>query len=178
MQNRERIQRASRRLRCVLTGIVWLLPVINALIWIVINELPELARDHMLPYFVTLPLPVSARVMGFGVVMIPTGIAMAGVWQLVRLFGLYEQGFIFMPANVRCFRNLSRTLIWWFAAGIVSNSLLSVALTLHRPAGQRMITLGLGSSDLTALLLGSILAVIAWIMEEGRKLREEQDLTV
>ena len=41
-----------------------------------------------------------------------------------------------------------------------------------------MITVELGSPDLTALLLGAILAVIAWVMEEGRKLQEDQDFTV
>ena len=96
----------------------------------------------------------------------------------MRLFRLYEQGQIFRDSNVRCFRNLSRVLIWWFAAGIVQKSLLSIALTLHNPPGQRIITVELGSPDLTALLLGAILAVIAWVMEEGRKLQEDQDFTV
>ena len=62
--------------------------------------------------------------------------------------------------------------------GIIHRSLLSVALTLHNPPGQRIFTLDIGSPDLTALLLGNILAVIAWVMEEGRKLQEDQDFTV
>lgn len=178
MQNRERIQRASKRLRYLLLTILWMMPVVNALAWLFMNRLPEAMYRHMLPYFVSVPLPVSARLMGFVVVMIPTGVAMFGVFYLMRLFQLYEHGQIFRLGNVRCFRNLSRVLIWWFIAGIVHKSLLSVALTLHNPPGQRMITLELGSPDLTALLVGGILAVIAWVMEEGRKLQEDQDLTV
>lgn len=178
MQNRERIQRASRRLRYLLLIIACMMPVINALIWLFMNRFPEIIYRKMLPYFVPVPLPVSARLMGFMVVMIPTGVAMFGAYYLMRLFQLYEQGHIFTLANVRCFKNLSRVLIWWFVAGIVHRSLLSVALTLHNPPGQRMLTFELGSPDLTALLLGGILAVIAWAMEEGRKLQEDQDLTV
>jgi len=178
MQNRERIQRASKRLRYLLLTIFWMMPVINVLVWLFMNRLPELMYRKMIPYFVSVPLPLSARLMGFVVVMIPTGVAMLGVFFLMRLFQLYEHGQIFRLANVRCFKNLSRVLIWWFAAGIVHKSLLSVALTLHNPPGQRMITLELGSPDLTALLVGGILAVIAWVMEEGRKLQDDQDLTV
>ena len=178
MQNSERIQRASKRLGYLLLVIFWIMPVINALVWIFINRLPELMYRNMLPYFVSVPLPASARLMGFAVVMIPTAVVMSGVFYLMRLFKLYEQGQIFRLANVRCYRNLSRVLLWWFAAGIVHKSLLSVALTLHNPPGRRILTLELGSSDLTALLVGGILAIIAWVMEEGRKLQEEQDLTI
>jgi uncharacterized membrane-anchored protein len=116
--------------------------------------------------------------MGFLVTMMPAAVAISGAYYLMRLFHLYEQGQIFRPSNVQCFKKLSRVLIWWFAVGIIHRSLLSVALTLHNPPGQRIFTLGIGSPDLTALLLGGILAVIAWVMEEGRKLQEDQDFTV
>jgi hypothetical protein len=178
MHNKERIQRASRRLRLLLITVLWVMPVINAFVWIFMNSFPEMMTSEMLPYFVTLPLPVSARLMGFMVVMIPTGVAMTGAYHLMRLFELYEQGAIFKLSNVRCYKKLSRVLIWWFVAGVLCQSLLSVVLTLHHPPGHRMITFGLSSSDLTILLLGLILAVIAWVMEEGRKLQEDQDLTV
>jgi hypothetical protein len=178
MHNRERIQRVSKKLHYLLLIILWIMPAVTALVWLFINRLPETMYRNMLPYFVSVPLPASARLMGFAVVMIPTGVAMFGLFYVMKLFQLYEQGQIFQLANVRCFRNLSRVLIWWFIAGIIHKSLLSVALTLHNPPGQRMLTLELGSPDLTALLVGVILAVISWVMEEGRKLQEDQDLTI
>jgi hypothetical protein len=91
---------------------------------------------------------------------------------------LYERGQIFRSANVRCFRNLSRALIAWCIAGIMSVPLTSLALTFHHPPGERMVTFGLGSNNLIALLIGGILAIISWVMEEGSSLQEEHDLTV
>jgi hypothetical protein len=178
MNNKERIQQASRRLRYLLTAVFWAMPVINAVAWIFMNRFPEMMTSKMLPYFVHLPLPVASRLMGFMVVMLPTGVAMAGAYHLMRLFELYERGEIFKPSNVHRYKKLSRVLLWWFVAGILCRSLLSVVLTLDRPPGQRMITFGLSSSDLTILLLGLILAVITWVMEEGRRLQEDQDLTI
>ena len=178
MHNKERIQQASRRLRYLLMVVFWAMPVINAFVWIFINNFPEIMTSKMLPYFVHLPLPALTRLMGFMVVMIPTGVAMTGAYHLMRLFELYERGEIFKLSNVHCYKKLSRVLIWWFAAGILCQSLLSVVLTLHHPPGQRMLTFALSSSDLAILLLGLILAVITWVMEEGRKLQEDQDLTV
>jgi hypothetical protein len=178
MQNRERIRWTSHRLRRILLVLALAMPVVNAVAWIYINDIPEIMHRNMLPYFAIVPLPASARLMGFLVTMLPTAVAMSGAYYLMQLFHLYEQGQIFRPSNVQCFKRLSRVLIWWFAAGIIHRSLLSVALTLHHPPGHRIITLGIGSPDLTALLLGAILAVIAWVMEEGCKLQEDQDFTV
>lgn len=178
MQNRVRIQRASRRLRRLFLVAICLMPMVNGLIWLSINHLPELVQTRLVPYFVSMPLPLSARVMGFAITMMPIGAAMLGAYYLMRLFRLYERGEIFRTTNVRCFRNLSRVLVGWFAIGIVHKSLLSMALTLHHPPGQRYITLELGSPDLTALLVGAVLAVISWVMDEGRQMQEEQDFTV
>ena len=131
-----------------------------------------------MPLAVTMPMPLISLVLGFLVTMLPTGVIMLGAYYLRRLFLLYEQGQIFLLANVRCFKKLSWVLIWSFAVDIISRSLLSVVLSLPNPPGQRVVTVELSSSDLTVLLVGGILAVISWVMEEGRNLQEEQDLTV
>lgn len=162
----------------LLITVFWSMPVINAFVWIFMNRFPEFMASEMLPYCANLPLPASARLMGFVVVMIPTGVAMTGTYHLMRLFKLYERGEIFKLSNVHCYKKLSRVLVWWFVASILCSSLLSVVLTFHHPPGQRVITLGMNSSELTTLLVGLILMVIAWVMEEGRKLQEDQDLTV
>lgn len=178
MGNSLHIKRASRRLEAVFKIVLILIPVINALVWLFINRLPDEAQNNILPHYVRLPLPAQARLLGFMVSMLPSGVAMYGSWAMVRLFRLYEAGQIFREANVRCFRDISRTLMIWCVVRFISDPLMSIALTLHHPPGQRMLVLSLRSADITALLVGFVMAVIAWAMEEGRKLREEQDLTV
>ena len=111
MQNRERIRQASHRLRRLLLIVACAMPVINALAWISINHFPEIIHSEMVPYFVKIPLPASARFMGFLVTMMPTAVAMSGACYLMRLFHLYEQGHIFRLSNVQCFKKLSRVLM-------------------------------------------------------------------
>lgn len=173
-----RIQQASRRLRKVLVVVFVATPVSTALVWLFINQMPEPMHQMILPYYAVLPLPRMARLLGFLVMMVPGGVVMYGVYKLICLFKLYEQGRIFQSANVRCFRSLSRTLIVWFIAQIISKPMMSVALTLHYPPGKRLIYLGFGSPDLAILLVGCILAVITWVMEEGHQMQKEQDFTV
>jgi hypothetical protein len=88
-----------------------------------------------------------------------------GFWAMVvlsRLFQLYEQGIFFAAKNVNCIRFLGYYLIinW------VVRSQLQGAL--HDPI----------ELTSTGLFNGFLIIFIAWIMDEGRKIQEEQELTV
>jgi len=158
--------------------VFFFIPVSTALVWIFVNQMPEPMQKMILPYYAVLPLPSSARLLGFLVMMLSGGVIMYGIYKLICLFRLYEQGRIFQSSNVRCFRSLSRIMIVWFITGIIAWPMMSAALTLHYPPGKRLFVLGFGSPNLTALLVCGILAVITWVMEEGYELQKEQDLTV
>jgi hypothetical protein len=103
---------------------------------------------------------------------------MAGLLYLVRLFGLYARGMIFTSGNVACYRKLGHVILWSMAASIVHSSLMTVVLTLDNPPGQRMISFGISSSEIARLLIGMTVLLVSWIMEVGREIQEEQQLTV
>jgi hypothetical protein len=79
---------------------------------------------------------------------------------------------------VQCYRRLGYILIAEAIANPIHGALLSIALTLHNLPGQRMLSIGLSSRDLTGAIMGGIVLVISWVMDEGRKLEEEQTLTI
>ena len=176
--NLQRIRRASRRLQRVLQVCLVLVPSVSLVLWLLINVVPQTMQSSVLPHYVQLPLPLWGRLLGFLASMVPGGVVMYGIVVLMRLFRQYEEGRVFGPENVRCFRSLSRILVLWFVASILSVPVKSLVLTLHHPPGQHYLELSLGSPDLTALLVGLVVGVIAWVMEEGRKLQEEQDYTI
>jgi hypothetical protein len=78
-----------------------------------------------------------------------------------RLFKLFEGGIFFAVENVRHVKALGCSL----AAG----GLMNTALELMAPQGQ---------VDLNLLAVGALILLVAWIMDEGRKIKEEQELTV
>lgn len=178
MQPAARVQTMSRFLRFVFTATLIFIPAIQILFWIFFNQLPPEMIPHELPVRVAQNLTMTTRLMALAVSFITTGVVMACVYQLIRLFRFYEQAEIFTEQTVGCLRTLGRLLIGLFLAGIVQEPLMSVALTLQNPPGQRMLTFGLNSDNLTVLLFGGVVVLIAWVMDEGRKLQEEQRLTV
>ena len=99
--------------------------------------------------------------------------------QWVRLFGLYGRGRIFETENVKCFFRMGRHLLALAIWDIVfSMPMHSLVLTAENPPGKHTITLGLSSDHVPVLATGIALIVIAWAMDEGRKLRQEADLVV
>ncbi len=177
-KNKEIIRESSRKIILVLKVCCGFIPLAVCLIWLFINHLPGPIQQEILPEFVRLPLPVSTRLAGFVITMVPAGITIFGIIKLIGLFRMYQEGQIFQSENVTCLQALSRTLILFCVANIITDSLLSVILTLHHPQGERMISIGLEGQDVSLLIVGYILATIARVMQEGCRLQEEHSLTV
>ncbi len=177
MEHSNRIKALSRKLRYVLFSCLVLVPVATVLYWTFFNHFPPSLKAH-LPVTVEGDLSLGIRFLALFVSAIPMTIKVAGLLILIKLFRLYEQGFIFTSSNVACFRKLGKILIVWFISVPIHAALLSIALTFQNQPGKRAIAISLGEADITALMVGVMLIVISWVMDEGRKLEDEQAYTI
>jgi len=178
MENKERIIRASRALRRICTLLVFLVPVICALYWIFFNQIRHLPSMVNVLVPITGDLPVFSRFLAFFIDLFPLAVLVYGLRVLARLFRLYENGIIFAKANVDCFNRLGRAMIIWMVCHFLSNSLISTVLTLHHPPGQRVIIVGFEGADLGALFVGGIVLTVTWVMDEARRINEDQELFI
>ena len=55
----------------------------------------------------------------------------------------------------------------------VSGGLLSLVTTFNNPPGSRFIAIEAGDAEVASLFLGAVLLVIAWVMEQGKHLADE-----
>ena len=109
-------------------------------------------------------------------------------WKLARLFRLYEHGQIFTAGTIRCIKTLG--IICVAGATVISGShffpktppppvppgtTVSVGADFH--IGFFSFDFGTGV-DFGLIFSGIVIVLIAWIMDEGRKIQEEQELTV
>jgi hypothetical protein len=181
MKNIDRIKKTSRRFRILFIVIMVITPLIPVALIMMSNELPgpmrtQLFKDSLVPIRETLSF--QTRLFASTASLLTSGIAMTGLFFIIRLFRLYETGKIFAKEHVTCFRRLGYILIIYMFAGIIRNSLVTIILTLANPPGQRIISLGFSSSDLTKLFIGLVLLLISRVMDIGREIQEEQQLTV
>jgi hypothetical protein len=115
-------------------------------------------------------------------------------WKLAQLFRLYERGLIFSSETIRCMKILGILCVAGWILLSVWHGLIhlfpqplsvkplppGVTITTKIEGGYRFgfFTFVFAGINLGQLLAGIIIILIAWIMDEGRKIQEEQELTV
>ncbi|MGE4423528.1 MAG: DUF2975 domain-containing protein [Pseudodesulfovibrio sp.] len=186
-----RIQRFAKVFRTIFIAAFVLSPVVMTVLWLSGGELLfgggwsttiiGLVRDNVsldAAHAPAFPLAWSQRWLGLAVGLIPLGATMLCLWWLVRLFGLFSAGEIFSGNTVKYIRRTGWTMLAGVALMPIHEALMTLVLTIHNPPGQRMITISLESGDIRDLLIAGIIILVSWIMDEGRKLRETDELTV
>ena len=83
---------------------------------------------------------------------------------LKKLFALYEQGIIFDDKNVKYMRGFSYSIILYS----IVNSFSGIVPPTHK----------IFEPDLVSFIIGVIFLVISMVIDEGRKIKQEQNLTV
>jgi hypothetical protein len=112
-------------------------------------------------------------------------------WKLSRLFRLFERGLIFAAETIRCFKILALLCVIGWILALLIESLPGPPFPSHAalPPGATIVhtsvshfgffsfEFGIGV-NFGLLFVGITIFLIAWIMDEGRKIQEEQELTV
>ena len=113
-------------------------------------------------------------------------------WQLANLFRLYERGLIFATETIRCIKLLGVVcLTGWLVLTTAHFASRPEPASDHPPIGATVtvvkapryqmgfLSFNFGTSiDFGYLFVGAAVVLAAWIMDEGRKIQEEQELTV
>lgn len=101
------------------------------------------------------------------------------LYCLSKIFHRYKIGEIFSLYNAKFYYTIGKLLfIDALLAQPISDALWSIAITYSNPVGHRMICVSLGSPNIMAIMIGLLVIFISWIMIEGSKIEEEQQLII
>jgi hypothetical protein len=103
------------------------------------------------------------------------GVSLGLLWQLWQLFGHYRKGNVFGSDALAHLRRFGWLMVVLAALGPISRMLMSVAISLGNPPGQRQLVLTLDSNDYVLLLLSLVFVAIARVMGEAVRLAEENE---
>ena len=102
-----------------------------------------------------------------------------GLHKLIQLFKNYIQGNIFTATNAKIYGILGYLcLLSALLFQPLCDVLYSLAISINYPAGHRYIAFGFGNTNLTAIICGAFLIIVAQVMRIGHKINEEQELTI
>lgn len=102
-------------------------------------------------------------------------IGLTGLYFLRRAFANFATGELFNQANSRDLRRFSIFLFAQVLAKPLHFALSSVLLSLHHPAGEKMLSISFGSSEITVIALAMILWVTSDLLVAGSKLQAENN---
>lgn len=176
-----KISKISHRFSLLFKALLIIYPLMVIAMWLGGFDIPipYLSFTKLPPVGVDLhTLRFILRFWGCVIELFPTMIIMLGFYYLIQLFKLYANNIIFGPENVKLIKYIGYTLIGQVIISFITQPLLSIVLTLDAAPGHHMITLGIGSDEISNMIIGGIVVLISWIMEEGRKLEEETAFTV
>lgn len=149
-------------------------------------------------FFLLFSKPSVAEFTLHGFLLFSAGLLMLfWFWKLAQLFGYYEQGMIFAAKTIRCIKILGIVCVCgWMMMVMIRVAPHAETMSYQPPeasqGGRAQVTtvvkhvyrMGFLSFDFGTgidfgfLLVGGSVVLSAWIMDEGRKMREEQELTV
>lgn len=182
-----KIQKLSKILQVVALVAMLGTPICVAIFWIAqgqidltyfqLDLLPKMVSEegHLRPLTELQPI---YRIGGFLVSLIPAGITMVICYYLAKLFGLFAKMEIFTQASVMCIQRMGWTLLAGQFLHPLYVALMSLVLSISNPEGERFIAVEMGLAEIKMIAVALGILCISWIMEEGRKLQEEQAATV
>lgn len=183
-----RIQKLSRSMVYLLSGLIILVPLCTLLMWFFNQWSPWPAifsksmtvdtPDGMINLW-SLNLTSTQRFVGICGSFTGLLPLLLGLIVLKKLFQNYYGGHIFTLENADRYKKLG---ILFFLHALIAQPLqgllMVLAATLSNPPGHRFITIGFGTPNLEAIFCGVLVIVISWVMAEAQKLQDEQQLTV
>ncbi len=176
--NEFRIKGMSRRLRRIFQFSLYILPPFPVIYWLSYNHLPEMMHENIFPSGPLAWLPMNSRMIALSGDIPAIVILILALINLKRLFSLYEQGIYFQTENVVLFRRLSRLAFWSVLADVFEKTVLELARTINNPPGHRILSIGFSSDHLKLLIVATIIMLIGMVVDEGRKIHDEMQLTV
>jgi len=180
MNNLSKIKKISKIFYLLLSSLIIVIPLYYVTYWALINHLPDTlitANTTSVPLIAD-PLSIKLQIIGFLVSLLPLSALLYGLINIRKLFSFYRAGVIFSFEHVSIFYKTSKALFLWVFLSVLYESAKSIIFSIGNPPGQRVVSVGFSSSELTTLIVAGIVLVIAWVMEEGRILTEEKELTV
>ena len=190
-----RIQRTSMFFRVLFQIVFVVMPVLFVYSWVAwANSLESIYMMNGVIHFSFVPqaymataehgthilhtLSATEKLLAGCINAVPLAVNLFIFYSLVKLFKLYEQGEIFAMANVRYIRNIGYALLVGQLIDPFYQAAMGLVLTIHNPPGHGFVAVGLDQTNIETIITALMVILISWIMTEGCKLREDQQLTV
>lgn len=176
----DKIVKLSTTLKKIFAFLMFLPFLLATGLWLCLTRFPELGLSKLshIPIEIVHDTKVSLAFVGFSVFLPMFVVQTYWLWQLWQLFSHYSEGKIFTPENSVYVRRTAFAFLCITLLSILIDSLLTIILAVNNDIGYRLLFLTVGILQISNILTGLVLIVIAWIMDEAHRLQREIDTVI
>lgn len=118
------------------------------------------------------------RLGGFAIDIFGLVILCFGIIAFNKLLKLLKSQIFFTSDTIKLLSTLSKLALTWTVYNPTRGTLLSIITTLHKEVGNRMISFQFGLKDMINIFIFVCMILVTVLLQEGFKLKKEQDLTI
>lgn len=119
-------------------------------------------------------LPSSAMLLATAfVAVIPAAMFLMCLLQAWQLFGLAGRNQLYSVSGQAVLGRLGKLAVAAASLGFVTRTIVGLMLTWANPPGQKMLMIGIGSGEMTGLLVGLLVFLFAAVVRDATALAQE-----
>jgi len=123
-------------------------------------------------------LPSMGKLLYSGLESISTICLLLVLWYFLQLLKHYKTGHYFSKEGLTFLKKINVIVIFWAFYQLFFDTFASLLISCFKPAGQRFIDVSVSSHDVIHFFCIMLLLLLINIMQEGYKLKSEQDLVI
>ncbi len=180
MKNILRVKIISNWIYRTLSIGIAIVPIYYMSYWYFINRIayPLVTVNTSSPLIAPHELSITIQAAGFISSLLPLTVLIYVLLNLRKIFLFYKEGIVFSFEHVVLFKKTAKLLAIWVFLTVVYEAIKSVLFSLGNPVGERVLSVEFGSEELTVIVVAAFVYVIAWVMDEGRVLADENKMTI
>lgn len=177
MADMERLRRLSRLMQnivLVFTGVLFV-----AACWVILGSFSNKAGfEGVLRQSLSIDGPITLTSSSIGVtvvlMLVQLGLFVAALYCVWRMFGAFAAEEPLSGDSALWMRRAGLSFVVVAGGSIVLQTAVILVLTLGNPPGQKMLAVGVGSSELLALLIASIMYMTSRLITVAAEVRADQ----
>lgn len=147
--------------------------VTAAVMWLHPDYAVDIARENGATRGGPLALTLQARLVSGVVLCAHLGLLCWALWTAKGLFENFARGDVLDARTGRDLRTIGGLVAAYALLTPLKGSLITVAVTMGNPPGQRLLSIGLGSNELILGVLGALILVLGHVMAEAARIADD-----
>ncbi len=169
MNNLNKISSISKGLKIIINILIFLLPLYYLQYWLLIN----ITKEDLLQTDISM----IQQSMGLICSCLPLLILLILLIRIRDLLHYYINGELFLYEHVLIFKKIAKLFALWVIFSIIYEGIKSVIFSWNN-INNRYLEIQIDANQTILIFMSLVIYVLALIVDEGRKIKEENSLTI